>query len=161
MASRVPHLLHIHVSWGTRLLMARLLDKQHIRHKNAFFFIFRQLTNSVGLLGEPSFSSFFFRCYPNFVTRSSWRGRGALERVVTAQKLLNQITASTGVNLWIITFWFLHDRIQGMEGKSLVAFQMQGQVVASAETPIAVATFKRLGSSVLPVKKIGVIQTKF
>ena len=40
-----------------------------------------------------------------------------------------------------------------MEGKSLVAFQMQGQVVASAETPIAVATFKRLGSSVLPVKK--------
>ena len=40
-----------------------------------------------------------------------------------------------------------------MEGKSLVAFQMQGQVVASAETPIAVATFKRLGSSVLPVNK--------
>jgi len=40
-----------------------------------------------------------------------------------------------------------------MEGKSLVAFQMQGQMVASAETPIAVATFKRLGSSVLPVKK--------
>ena len=38
-----------------------------------------------------------------------------------------------------------------MEGKSLVAFQMQGQMVASAETPIAVATFKRLGSSVLPV----------
>lgn len=41
-----------------------------------------------------------------------------------------------------------------MEGKSLVAFQMQGQMVASAETPIAVATFKRLGSSVLPVNKI-------
>ena len=111
-------------------------------------------TNKLGgTFGEPSFSSFFFRCYPNFVTRSSWRGRGALERVVTAQKLLNQITASTGVNLWIITFWFLHDRIQGMEGKSLMAFQMQGQMVASAETPIAVATFKRLGSSVLPVKK--------
>ena len=48
-----------------------------------------------------------------------------------------------------------------MEGKSLVAFQMQGQVVASAETPIAVATFKRLGSSVLPVKKIGVFQIEF
>ena len=48
-----------------------------------------------------------------------------------------------------------------MEGKSLVAFQMQGQMVASAETPIAVATFKRLGSSVLPVKKIGVFQTEF
>ena len=62
-------------------------------------------TNKLGgNFGEPSFSSFFFRCYPNFVTRSSWRGRGALERVVTAQKLLNQITASTGVNLWIITF---------------------------------------------------------
>ena len=46
-----------------------------------------------------------------------------------------------------------------MEGKSLVAFQMQGQVVASAETPIAVATFKRLGSSVLPEKMgLGIVE---
>jgi hypothetical protein len=40
---------------------------------------------------------------------------------------------------------------QSLEGKSLVAFQMQGEVVASAEAAIAVATFERLCSSVFPV----------
>ena len=38
-----------------------------------------------------------------------------------------------------------------MEGKSLVTLQMQSEVIASAETPIAVTAFERLGSSVFPV----------
>ena len=37
-----------------------------------------------------------------------------------------------------------------MEGKSLVTLQMQSEVIASAETPIAVTAFERLGSSVFP-----------
>ena len=40
-----------------------------------------------------------------------------------------------------------------MEGKSLVTLQMQSEVIASAETPIAVTAFERLGSSVFPVSE--------
>jgi len=38
-----------------------------------------------------------------------------------------------------------------LEGKSLVPLQVESQVVASAETAIAVAAFERLCSSVFPV----------
>ena len=40
-----------------------------------------------------------------------------------------------------------------MEGKSLVTLQMQSKVIASAETPIAVTAFERLGSSVFPERE--------
>ena len=39
-----------------------------------------------------------------------------------------------------------------------MAFQMQGEVVASAEAPIAVAAFERLCSSVFPVKRPILVQ---
>ena len=76
MASQVPHLLHIHVSWGTRLLMARLPDKQHIRHKNAFFFIFSSTNKLGGTFGGAFFFFFLFQMLSQFCNSIFMKGSG-------------------------------------------------------------------------------------